>query len=216
MSPLSFQSLSRTRTKVISLRSILRSSLSSSVICIQPVIRHLSLTASITPRLDHALSAIQISSPFWSVSIIPLYSGTASYLHHTHTELAIQRIEAQSSLPLSRQIATPNIASKGKLLPRTVNIPSALLKDPISKKPLIQELPDDDAKPNPKGILKCSSPRPTPLPLEWSWSRLDSGTLSIVFRVPNMVGTRFYPISVISLTNTCQDTRSDSQNEPRC
>lgn len=102
-------------------------------------------------------------------------------------ELAIQRIEAQSNLPLSRHIATPNIASKGKLLPRTVNIPSALLKeDPISKKPLIQELPDDDAKPTPKGILKRSSPRPTSLPLEWSWSRLDSGSLNIVFRVPNM------------------------------
>ncbi|EDR09406.1 uncharacterized protein LACBIDRAFT_293894 [Laccaria bicolor S238N-H82] len=106
-------------------------------------------------------------------------------------ELAIQRIEAQSNIPLSRQIATPNIASKGKLLPRTVNIPSTLLKeDPISKKPLIQELPTDDhAKPNPKGILKRSSPRPNSLPLEWSWSRLDSGTLNIVFRVPNMTHT---------------------------
>ncbi|KIK09537.1 hypothetical protein K443DRAFT_671439 [Laccaria amethystina LaAM-08-1] len=101
-------------------------------------------------------------------------------------ELAIQRIEAQSNLPLSRQIGTPNIASKGKLLPRAVNIPTTLLKDPINKKPLIQELHDDDAKPNLKGILKCSPPRPTSLPLEWSWSWLDSETLNIVFRVPNM------------------------------
>ena len=57
-----------------------------SLVHIQPVIRHSSLTASITPPLDHALSAIQISSPFWSVSIVPITPpGTASYLHtYTH------------------------------------------------------------------------------------------------------------------------------------
>ncbi|CAA7261955.1 unnamed protein product [Cyclocybe aegerita] len=42
-------------------------------------------------------------------------------------ELALQRIEAQTGLSLSRNIATPNIASKGKLLPRTVQIPASLL-----------------------------------------------------------------------------------------
>ncbi|KAF8966944.1 pre-RNA processing PIH1/Nop17-domain-containing protein [Flammula alnicola] len=42
-------------------------------------------------------------------------------------ELALQRIEAQTGLALSRNIGTPNISSKGKLLPRTVQVPSALL-----------------------------------------------------------------------------------------
>lgn len=41
-------------------------------------------------------------------------------------ELALQRVEAQSSLRLSRTLGTPNIASKGKLGPRTVDIPLAL------------------------------------------------------------------------------------------
>ncbi|KAF8154081.1 pre-RNA processing PIH1/Nop17-domain-containing protein [Crassisporium funariophilum] len=42
-------------------------------------------------------------------------------------ELALQRIEAQTSLTLSREIATPNITSKGKLLPRTVHLPKAMM-----------------------------------------------------------------------------------------
>ncbi|KZP06873.1 hypothetical protein FIBSPDRAFT_922950 [Athelia psychrophila] len=44
-------------------------------------------------------------------------------------ELALQRIEAQShagGLQLSRQIGTPNLASKGALAPRRVQIPSSL------------------------------------------------------------------------------------------
>src|ERR1700732_2167128 len=43
-------------------------------------------------------------------------------------ELAFQRVEAQTSsaILLSRQIGTPNIASKGKLEPRTVQIPRVL------------------------------------------------------------------------------------------
>ncbi|KAI0363325.1 hypothetical protein BV20DRAFT_975824 [Pilatotrama ljubarskyi] len=45
-------------------------------------------------------------------------------------ELAFQRIEAQWGVQLSRQIGTPNIASKGKLAPRSVLIPSVLLPPP--------------------------------------------------------------------------------------
>ena len=68
------------------------------------------------------------------------------------TELALQRIEAQTSLALSRNIGTPNIASKGKLLPRTVQIPAAMLPaltgapsasqtpTQLPSKPLIQEV----------------------------------------------------------------------------
>ncbi|KAF9451321.1 hypothetical protein P691DRAFT_808071 [Macrolepiota fuliginosa MF-IS2] len=42
-------------------------------------------------------------------------------------ELALQRIEAQTSLVLSRQIGTPNIAAKGKLEPRRVWVPAWLV-----------------------------------------------------------------------------------------
>jgi len=63
-------------------------------------------------------------------------------------ELALEHVEAKANMQLSRQIGTPNIPSKGKLEPRSVLIPNALL-DPsqplrpnLSKKPkpLVQEL----------------------------------------------------------------------------
>ncbi|KAH9893966.1 pre-RNA processing PIH1/Nop17-domain-containing protein [Cubamyces lactineus] len=50
-------------------------------------------------------------------------------------ELAFQRIEAQWGLQLSRQIGTPNIASKGKLPPRSVLVPTALLSPALSPSP---------------------------------------------------------------------------------
>ncbi|KAI0776787.1 pre-RNA processing PIH1/Nop17-domain-containing protein [Trametes elegans] len=45
-------------------------------------------------------------------------------------ELALQRIESHWGVQLSRQIGTPNIASKGKLAPRSVLVPTALLEPP--------------------------------------------------------------------------------------
>ncbi|KAK0189713.1 pre-RNA processing PIH1/Nop17-domain-containing protein [Armillaria mellea] len=48
-------------------------------------------------------------------------------------ELALQRIEVQSGLVLSRRIGTPNIASKGKLAPREVTVPD-LSASPSPKK----------------------------------------------------------------------------------
>ncbi|KAG6856545.1 hypothetical protein H0H87_003364 [Tephrocybe sp. NHM501043] len=120
-------------------------------------------------------------------------------------ELALQRIEAQTSLSLSRQIGTPNITSKGKLLPRTVYIPSFLVNQGLSPsvppaqtaaKPLIQEVTpatSSAAGGKPKGILKAaSSPstnqqeskvqhsRPT-----WSWSK-DGAKIEIKIQVPNL------------------------------
>ncbi|OSC99972.1 hypothetical protein PYCCODRAFT_1453464 [Trametes coccinea BRFM310] len=47
-------------------------------------------------------------------------------------ELAFQRIEVQYGVQLSRQIGTPNIASKGKLTPRSVLVPTALLSSHAS------------------------------------------------------------------------------------
>lgn len=88
--------------------------------------------------------------------------------------MGIQRIEAQHSVALSRQLGTPNIASKGKLAPRTALVPLRLYPagHPIrtesekQQKALIQEIEpqtkqfatkDDKAKARdakPKGILK--------------------------------------------------------------
>ncbi|THG97205.1 hypothetical protein EW026_g4762 [Hermanssonia centrifuga] len=72
----------------------------------------------------------------------------ASCLSNTFSELGLQRIEAQYSLLLSRQLGTPNITSKGKLLPRNVLVPLALYpsEHPLhedtnnTKKPLVEEL----------------------------------------------------------------------------
>ncbi len=87
------------------------------------------------------------------------------------SELALEHVEAKANMQLSRQIGTPNISSKGKLEPRSVLIPNALLdpSQPLgpksSKKPkaLVQELTtelksqketDLNKAQNPKSILK--------------------------------------------------------------
>ncbi len=85
-------------------------------------------------------------------------------------ELALQRIEAQYTVALSRHLGTPNILSKGKLAPRTVLVPLRLYPatHPLHKESssisLIQEVGDvkDGGAPKeakaeltqPKGILK--------------------------------------------------------------
>ncbi|KAJ7216196.1 pre-RNA processing PIH1/Nop17-domain-containing protein [Mycena haematopus] len=104
-------------------------------------------------------------------------------------ELALQRIEAQTSLVLSRQISTPNIASKGKLLPRTVLIPSVIPTAP-NKRPLIEELTPSAAvavnnKPDPvKGILKPNAPPSTATRPTWSWSKNANGSIEITIAMP--------------------------------
>lgn len=127
-------------------------------------------------------------------------------------ELAFQRIEAQHSLLLSRQIGTPNIASKGKLHPRSVLIPTSLYEGAsiasISKSagaPLIEELPAPPRSSStprsqpPEGILKSGSrasqvavqPKLTASPTAnlpgLSWSPADDGHLRIALSVPLLV-----------------------------
>ncbi|RPD77097.1 hypothetical protein L226DRAFT_533101 [Lentinus tigrinus ALCF2SS1-7] len=127
-------------------------------------------------------------------------------------ELAFQRIEAQYSLLLSRQIGTPNITSKGKLKPRTVLVPTSLLQGttPIptastsSSRPLVEELPASTSTPAapPKGILKKSSAYTTPTSTSpaapstpqaevpgLSWSRTPDGRLRIALSVPHLTRT---------------------------
>ncbi|THH31373.1 hypothetical protein EUX98_g2808 [Antrodiella citrinella] len=102
-------------------------------------------------------------------------------------ELSLQRIELQTTaasvpsaasphgLLLSRDIKTPNIASKGKLAKRTVLVPRTLYAATASEqgKKLVKEvqvpgssfsagavkLKEDDAKKPKKGILKGSAPK---------------------------------------------------------
>jgi hypothetical protein len=127
--------------------------------------------------------------------------------------LALQRIEARSFLPVSRTIGTPNIRSKGVLLPRTVLIPPSLYPegDPIRQaydaeqankksKKLIEEIRPDMVPTPSKGILKKThvdaSSATKPIPLEaiemtgatpaWTWSRDDTG-FSIKIQVPDIV-----------------------------
>ncbi|RPD60719.1 hypothetical protein L227DRAFT_81444 [Lentinus tigrinus ALCF2SS1-6] len=127
-------------------------------------------------------------------------------------ELAFQRIEAQYSLLLSRQIGTPNITSKGKLKPRTVLVPTSLLQGTTliptastsSSRPLIEELPASTSTPAapPKGILKKSSAYTTPTSTSpaapstpqaevpgLSWSRTPDGRLRIALSVPHLTRT---------------------------
>lgn len=59
----------------------------------------------------------------------------------------MQRIEAQSGIVLSRNIGTPNIASKGKLLPRTVQVPAAMLPALTGAPSASQNLPQLPSKP---------------------------------------------------------------------
>jgi hypothetical protein len=133
----------------------------------------------------------------------------------TKLELAFQRIEAQTSgsILLSRQIGTPNIASKGKLEPRTVQIPRILYPEGhLSRgavgevvdgvagvgigadvggggkgkgKKLIEEIREGEKG---KGILKTptksvSSKVEVP---SWTWSK-TSTKIKIIINVPKLV-----------------------------
>ncbi|KAG9311021.1 pre-RNA processing PIH1/Nop17-domain-containing protein [Chiua virens] len=106
-------------------------------------------------------------------------------------ELALQRIESQTSLVLSREIGTPNIASKGKPRSRRVLVPATLYPPghPHHQPPptLIQEISDRSmsvpTKAVPKSILKNTSAEPR-IPT-WSWMQ-QSSSIRIVFDVPGV------------------------------
>ncbi|OCH91358.1 hypothetical protein OBBRIDRAFT_792407 [Obba rivulosa] len=122
-------------------------------------------------------------------------------------ELAFQRVEAQWHILLSRQIGTPNIASKGKLQPRTVSIPVALYPEGHPHRALgggdqqqrqaklIEEI-DSPSIPGaathrtqkPKGILKSpatTTPVALPPPPDFSWEKQGTG-VQITLRVPGL------------------------------
>uniref|UniRef100_A0A8H7XQ20 PIH1 N-terminal domain-containing protein n=1 Tax=Psilocybe cubensis TaxID=181762 RepID=A0A8H7XQ20_PSICU len=71
-------------------------------------------------------------------------------------ELSLQRIEAQTGLELSRNIGTPNIASKGKLLPRSVHIPSHMV-------PALVGAPSPSPSPSTAGVSATPASKSNPL-----------------------------------------------------
>jgi hypothetical protein len=86
---------------------------------------------------------------------------------HRDPELALQQIEAQNSLSLSRVLGTPNISSKGALERRVISVPATLfppghhyraLSDKIPTK-LIEEVADSSVAPSDVDISKVLSSR---------------------------------------------------------
>ncbi|KIK37957.1 hypothetical protein CY34DRAFT_108871 [Suillus luteus UH-Slu-Lm8-n1] len=105
-------------------------------------------------------------------------------------ELALQRIESQTSLSLSRQIGMPNIASKGKPVSRQMLVPGLLIpphNKSDARTTLIQELasPTTSASaPGPKEILKSASNTHTPT---WTWTPTnDQRKIRFMINVPNL------------------------------
>ncbi|KAG1851884.1 hypothetical protein DFJ58DRAFT_716658 [Suillus subalutaceus] len=100
------------------------------------------------------------------------------------------RVESHTSLLLSRQIGTPNIASKGKPVSRQVLVPG-LSGHPHhksnTKTTLIQELASPTATasaPRVKGIFKTASNTQTPT---WSWTPTkDQRKIRFMINVPNL------------------------------
>ncbi|EGO20361.1 hypothetical protein SERLADRAFT_453038 [Serpula lacrymans var. lacrymans S7.9] len=116
-------------------------------------------------------------------------------------ELSFQRIEAQASIVLSRQISTPNIASKGKPQRRTIHISPTLYPpghaNHRSAPVLIEEVaPGQEAVPKiknksakaPKGILKETSPGSS-APLirtpSWAWNKNET-KICVIVTVPGL------------------------------
>ncbi|KAG6332786.1 hypothetical protein ID866_6305 [Astraeus odoratus] len=108
-------------------------------------------------------------------------------------ELALERIEAQTTVVLSRQIGTPNIASKGEPRSRQVLVPASLYPPghphhQVAPK-LIQEIPTRPTSEfTPKSILrKPPSPPSTSATESPSWSWTEHGSkLRIVIDVPTL------------------------------
>jgi hypothetical protein len=103
-------------------------------------------------------------------------------------ELALRRVESHTSLSLSRQIGTPNIASKGKLASRQVHVPGLLFPpghlhhESNTKTTLIQELASPIATASSQEILKSAS---TPT---WTWTPTnDQRKIRFTINVPNLV-----------------------------
>ncbi|KAI0043691.1 hypothetical protein FA95DRAFT_1498222 [Auriscalpium vulgare] len=123
-------------------------------------------------------------------------------------ELALQRIEAQSSLSLSRALGTPNIASKGALSPRTAAVPADFFppghphhaSSAVGRK-LVEEVAP---KPVPKkGILRSKSAAEASAHMEtpaWTWVMAGSA-IAVTIHVPKLTREHL-PVAALDLEPT--------------
>jgi hypothetical protein len=127
----------------------------------------------------------------------------STHFAHRDSELALEQIEAQISISLSRTVGTPNILSKGILEQRAISIPLALfppghphraLLDKSSSKKLIEEVSGipatpssldhvhlrDSVMPHSNGASETPS---------WTWGQ-EGGEIRITIAVPKLVSTQ--------------------------
>ncbi|KAH8829567.1 pre-RNA processing PIH1/Nop17-domain-containing protein [Flagelloscypha sp. PMI_526] len=102
-------------------------------------------------------------------------------------EAALLKIEEHvaNGLSLGRKLGTPNLASKGKLVPRKVAVSTSRLDHDNQQKPLIEEM---KALPEPKkSILKPSTVQNAGLTdvFSWRWAKTDQGKLEVRIRIPS-------------------------------
>ena len=128
------------------------------------------------------------------------------------TECALQRIETQHSISLSRTLSTPNISSKGVLERREVPVPVSLfppghhhhasVDDESPRKKLIEEVtssptitsevdgpnkPSSPGRIHPDSAVTSHSNSAVETPT-WTWSQ-QGGEIRITVRVPKLVRT---------------------------
>ena len=133
-----------------------------------------------------------------------LFIGNPLTSSGRNPEWALQEIEAQNSISLSRTLGTPNIASKGVLEQRAVSIPVALFPPGHKSRPLLDKSPrknliEEVTASKVEGPNELSSPRRvnskiavTPLSNStveiptWTWSQ-EGEEIHITIRVPKLV-----------------------------
>lgn len=124
---------------------------------------------------------------------------------HCDPELALQLIEAQNSISLSRTLGTPNILSKGALKQRAISVPATLFPpghhhraflDNSPSKKLIEEVADipaavstlDHVPPRDPIILHSNGASETP---SWTWMQ-EGEEIRITIQVPKLVGNKLF------------------------
>ncbi|KAI0341242.1 hypothetical protein BDW22DRAFT_1346504 [Trametopsis cervina] len=116
-------------------------------------------------------------------------------------ELGLQRIEAQYGLVLSRQLGTPNIASKGKLHPRTALVPLRLY-------PAAHPLRQESAKQKASLIQELSPSVPIPAKSNVAATAADaSKPKSILKPTPGIVQKTTEQITTTLLTDLDEEYR---------
>jgi len=98
------------------------------------------------------------------------------------TEIALEQVEDKSGLTLSREIATPNISSKGPLDERTVSIPVSFNDGPgpSNSKQLIQEITPPSSSPSSSAMNAKGFSQP-----EWT-AEVEKDGITLTVEVPGL------------------------------